>query len=167
MGLGATAIPLGRLFMWNLRATTMARALPALGIFGILVAIALQGLSGTKGSSARAESCKITSRVLLGSLDRIGANPQAKLRPLSCKQVADIEAANPESLEITTGRLSGKPVICISSSRAEPCRFVLAELQQDADPTSVLVEIFNHQQTSTVLNETVERLFIRPSKYIK
>ena len=145
----------------------MARALPALGICGILVSVALQGLSGTEGASARAESCKITSRVIAGSLDRIVASPQAKLRALSCKQIAELEAVNPETLEITTGRLSGKPVICISASRSEPCRYVLAELQQDADPTAFLVEIFNHQQTSSVLNETVERLFIRPSKYIK
>ena len=122
--------------------------------------------SGTVAGSS-SDGCVIKSQVLSWSMDRIRANPSARARQLSCKEIATIQAVNPESLEVTTGRISGKPVICMSSSRSMPCLFILADLSEDGDPTSILAEIFNYQQNPTVLNETVERLFIRPAKYIK
>lgn len=134
----------------------------ALGIFISLVLHA----PGTM-TEASSSGCPITSKVLGWSIDRIRNSPVVKTRELSCREVGTLQAANPDSLEITTGRVSGKPVICISSSRSQPCQYILADLPQDGDPTSMLAEIFNYQQSPTMLNETVERLFIRPAKYIK
>lgn len=131
----------------------------------LAMALALQPSGTVAGPSS--DGCAIKSQVLSWSMDRIRANPSARARQLSCKEIATIHAVNPESLEVTTGRVSGKPVICMSSSRSIPCLFILADLSEDGDPTSVLAEIFNYKQNTTVLNETVERLFIRPAKYIK
>jgi len=134
---------------------------------GMCLAMALALQPSGMVAETHPDGCAIKSQVLSWSMDRIRANPSARARQLSCKEIATIQALNPELLEVTTGRVSGKPVICMSSSRPIPCLFILADLTEDGDPTSVLAEIFNYKQNATVLNETVERLFIRPAKYIK
>ena len=133
--------------------------------FGIFISL-IWHAPGTSAGGA-SEVCPITSKVLRWSIDRIKASPEVKTRELSCRDIADLQAANPDFLEITTGRISGRPVICISSSRAQPCQYILADLPEGGNPTYMLAEIFNYQKSSTVLNETVERLFIRPAKYVK
>lgn len=133
--------------------------------FGIFISI-LWHAPGTNAGSGT-EGCPITSKVLIWSIGRIQDSPAVKTRELSCRDITALQAANPDSLEITTGRVSGKPVICISSSRSQPCQFILADFPQEGDPTSLLTEIFDYQHSPTMLNETVERLFIRPAKYIK
>ena len=133
--------------------------------FGICISLAWHA-PGTK-TAASSAGCPITSKVIGWSIDRIRTSPAVKTRELTCKQIGALQSANPDSLEITTGRISGKPVICISPSRSQPCQYILADLPEEADPTSMLAEIFNYRQSPTELNETVERLFIRPAKYIK
>lgn len=134
---------------------------------GMCLAMALAVQPSGMVAAASPDGCAVKSQVLTWSMDRIRANPAAKARQLSCKEIATIQAVNPESLVVTTGRISGKPVLCMSSSRSTPCQFILADLSEEGDPTSILAEIFNYQQNPVVLNETVERLFIRPAKYIK
>ena len=133
--------------------------------FGIFISLAWHA-PGIK-TEASSAGCPITSKVLGWSIDRIRTSPVVKTRELSCRDITALQAANPDSLEITTGRVSGMPVICISSSRSQPCQFILADVPQEGDPTSLLAEIFDYQHSPTMLNETVERLFIRPAKYIK
>lgn len=145
------------------RMTRLATQIAA--AFGIFISLAWHA-PGTK-TEASSAGCPITSKVLGWSIDRIRTSPVVKTRELSCREIGALQAANPDSLEITTGRFSGKPVICISPSRSQPCQYILADLPQDGDPSSMLAEMFNYQQSSIMLNETVERLFIRPAKYIK
>ena len=132
---------------------------------GIFISFACHA-PGTK-TEASSSGCPITSKVLGWSIDRIRTSPVVKTRELSCREIGALQAANPDSLEITTGRISGKPVICISASRSQPCQYILADLPENGDPTSMLADLFKYQQNPTILNETVERLFIRPAKYIK
>ena len=134
---------------------------------GMCLAMSFAWQPSVTVAGASPDGCAVKSQVLTWSMDRIRANPAAKARQLSCKEITTIQAANPDSLEVNTGRISGKPVLCMSSSRSTPCQFILADLSEEGDPTSILAEIFNYQQNPTVLNETVERLFIRPAKYIK
>lgn len=122
---------------------------------------------GLLGPPAGADRCRVTRGVLAWTIEKIKAHPQVTLRVLSCSQLAELDSFDPDQLAVTTGRLSGMPLICISSTRSNPCRYVLADLERDADPTQVLTQIFDYTPTSTILNETVERLFIRPSKYFK
>lgn len=131
------------------------------------IVISIVGYAPGSMAGAASQGCPITSKVLGWSIERIRTSPVVKTRELSCSEIASLQAANPDSLELTTGRISGKPVICISPSRSEPCQYILADLPQDGDPTSMLAEMFNYQDRPTILNETVERLFIRPAKYIK
>lgn len=134
---------------------------------GLCLAISMASQPSGTVAAASPDGCAVKSQVLTWSMDRIRANPAAKARELSCKEIATIQGVNPDSLEVTTGRISGKPVLCMSSSRSTPCQFILADFSEEGDPTSILAEIFDYQQNPTVLNETVERLFIRPAKYIK
>lgn len=110
---------------------------------GMCLAMALAWQPSEMVAGDSSDGCAIKSQVLSWSMDRIRANPSARARQLSCKEIATIQAVNPESLEVTTGRISGKPVICMSSSRSTPCLFILADLTEEGDPTSVLAEIFN------------------------
>lgn len=134
---------------------------------GLCFALVVVWLRINSMAGIASDGCPLTSRVLAWSIDRIRANSVAKIRNLSCREIHAIEAVNQDLLEITTGRLSGRPVICLSFNRSQPCQYILADLPQDEDPTSVLAEIFGYRQNLDTLNETVERLFIRPARYIK
>lgn len=135
-------------------------------VFGVALSLVLVEPS-VRPVVASVPACPIRSKVLLWSIQRIRSSEAVKPRELSCADLAGLESPDPELLTITTGRISGQAVICISADRTRPCQYVLADISSGADPTAVLADIFAYHQSSSLLNETVERLFIRPAKYIR
>lgn len=100
---------------------------------------------------------------------RIEQSRLATYKPLSCVDIKTLTSTNPSSIELTTGRKNGEPVICIGTSRDYPCQYVVGVLKGSLDPTSALASIFSVSQRDpdAPLNETVERLFIRPAALIR
>lgn len=150
----------------------MAKRLHRFGVISGLIAtgVALAGLdlcSSERLARASEYTCLPTSRLVVWTIDRIQASPSAKKRQLSCEQIALLDSASPDALEVTTGRVSGKPVICLLVNRDQPCKYIVAELPLGVDPTAILSRLFAYENIPTMLNETVERLFIRPVKFIK
>jgi len=124
-------------------------------------------------SSAKANSvsypCTTTSRLLQFIHTSIQASSDVRPRELTCNEKTQIESSNQESIEITTGRKNGKAVICMGFSRDVPCVIILADLENNADPTKTLTELFKIRDDGRdkQLKETVERLFIRPAAIIR
>ena len=101
-------------------------------------------------------------------MTKIKQSGLASPRVLSCSEISEIAKSEPNLIEITTGRVGGRPVICVLKTRDAPCQFVVGDIPSDADPTSTLAAIFSYKPSGGgLLNETVERLFIRPSAVIR
>lgn len=114
-------------------------------------------------------NCSSPSDVLNFIQLRIEQSRLATYKPLSCVDTKALTSTNPSSIELTTGRKNGDPVICIGTSRDYPCQYVVGILKDSLDPTSALASIFSVSQRDpdAPLNETVERLFIRPAALIR
>jgi len=68
---------------------------------------------------------------------------------------------------VTTARTSGKHVICITNNDEQPCKYVLSTIITQSNPTLVLSSIFGLDSSNQeALKETIERLFVRPSKLL-
>lgn len=114
-------------------------------------------------------NCSPPSTLLDFIKSRIEQSKLATYKPLSCVDVKTLNSTNPSLIELTTGRKNGEPVICIGTSRDYPCQYVVGILKDTLDPTSALASIFSVSQRNpdAPLNETVERLFIRPAALIR
>lgn len=99
---------------------------------------------------------------------RIEASQYSKILPLSCHGLKTIEDYVDEDIQLTSGRKRGKYIICLSNNTKSPCLHQIAELIGYEAPSVLINRIFGAAQTkSEYLNETVERLFLKPSKLIK
>ena len=99
---------------------------------------------------------------------RIEASEYSKALPLSCDNKKKIEGYENDDIQLTSGRKKGKYIICLSNDKNNPCLHQIAELIGYEAPSVLISRIFGAEQTkSEYLNETVERLFLKPSKLIK
>lgn len=113
--------------------------------------------------------CGIASPVIDFVVAKIKKSKLVNLQALTCKDLREIIVVDPMKLELTTGRKQGESVLCLGISRENPCRYVIAKINPGEDPTSTLANIFSvvSRDSNVPLNETVERLFIRPSALIR
>jgi len=111
---------------------------------------------------------QLTNQTLKWTLDRIKSSQQLIALPLNCDQLKSLDRSDENNFLLTTGRKARKSVICLSANKDNPCEYALAVLNQGADPSKALMKAFSYQsEPSIYLNETVERLFINPSKLIQ
>jgi len=99
---------------------------------------------------------------------RIEASSHSEALPLSCNKLKTIENYVDEDIQLTSGRKRGKYIICLSNNKNNPCLHQIAELIGYEAPSVLISRIFGAAQSkSEYLNETVERLFLKPSILIK
>ena len=73
-----------------------------------------------------------------------------------------------DQISITSGRKRGKATICLSDEENYPCKFIIGFISNEFDSTTALSEIYSFTPPkSSQLNETVERLFLKPSSLIQ
>ncbi len=113
--------------------------------------------------------CGIDSDLLHFVNTRIKQSNLVSPHELTCEEVREIGSVDPNSFELTTGRKNGESVLCLGSSREYPCQYVVAKVNSGVDPTLALANIFSvtSRDKNAPLNETVERLFIKPSATIR
>jgi hypothetical protein len=86
---------------------------------------------------------------------------------LSCAEVMEINNYSPDDMLITSGRKRGSYTICLSNNSSKPCKYVVGTFTQNRSPAEMLTNLFNiPKPKQTQLNETVERLFFKPSLLI-
>jgi len=114
-------------------------------------------------------ACTKPSKLVQFIVSRVGADSNVKPRDLTCDELVQIDATNHDSIEVTTGRKNGESVICVGFSRDKPCQIVLAYIVDNVDSTATLTRIFTVKESrrNVQLNETVERLFIKPAALIR
>ena len=87
---------------------------------------------------------------------------------VTCEEVKDMNQMKNENITITSGRKKGKTAICLSDESNYPCKFVIGIIKPQFDATFALSEIYSFTPPkSSQLNETVERLFLKPSSLIQ
>ena len=92
----------------------------------------------------------------------------ATLNLISCDQFKEIELMREENIIITTGRKRGKSLICVSDSDSYPCKYKIATINDGIDTTKAIESIFSFTPPkNSQLNETVERLFLKPSTLMR
>ena len=120
--------------------------------------------------SIKADDCSnsIDNKVVAWSINKIKDSDMATNNTFSCEQVKEMNAMNSDKISITSGRKRGQATICISDESNYPCKFIIGIIEPQFDSATALSEIysFTHPK-STQLNETVERLFLKPSSLIQ
>lgn len=100
-------------------------------------------------------------------ISKIEKSEIADTSKLSCEEIININKNNPNSLLITSGRKRGKYTICLSDNSKNPCKYVIGTFNKNENPSDMLSQVFDIQKPErTQLNETVERLFFKPSLLI-
>jgi len=114
-------------------------------------------------------ACTKQSKLVQFIVSRVGSDSNVKPRNLTCDELVQIDASNHDLIEVTTGRRNGESVICIGFSRDKPCQIILATIVNKVDSTATLARIFavKESRRNMQLNETVERLFIKPAALIR
>tara|TARA_Y100000994_G_C15545949_1_gene382003 strand:+ start:400 stop:798 length:399 start_codon:yes stop_codon:yes gene_type:complete len=117
------------------------------------------------------EKCNsmISSKTLTWSLNKIKQSNLARINEISCEDINSINKMNEEDIIITSGRKRGESLICLSNVSEDPCKHVIGIINQGyVDTTYVLSEVFSFTpKVPDKLNETVERLFLKPSSLIQ
>ena len=99
---------------------------------------------------------------------KIEVSKYSKSVPLECQELKVIERYKDDDVQITSGRQRGKYYICLTNTKENPCQHKIAELVGYEAPSVLIGRIFGVSQAKPeYLNETVERLFLRPSRLIK
>ena len=99
---------------------------------------------------------------------KIEVSQYSKPVPIECQELKVIEGYKDEEVQITSGRQRGKYYICLTNTKENPCQHKIAELVGYEAPSVLISRIFGASQAKPeYLNETVERLFLRPSSLIK
>jgi len=108
------------------------------------------------------------NEVVIWSIDKIKTSEMADINTFNCEIVDEMNKMNPEQISITSGRKQRKPVICLSDESDYPCKFVIGFIKPQFDAATALSEIYSFTPPkSSQLNETVERLFLKPSSLIQ
>ena len=108
------------------------------------------------------------NEVVIWSIDKIKTSEMADINTFNCEVVDEMNKMNPEQISITSGRKKRKPVICLSDESDYPCKFVIGFIKPQFDAATALSEIYSFTPPkSSQLNETVERLFLKPSSLIQ
>ena len=117
-----------------------------------------------------AESCdaSLENKVVKWSIKKIKESNLAIFEPISCDLVTQMDKMAEDTILITSGRKRGKPLICISDEKDYPCKFVIGNINPQIDSSEAIKQIYSFTPPqSSQLNETVERLFLKPSSLIQ
>ena len=138
--------------------------------FSILIGCTLFffGLINLEPSKANGCNESVKNDVVKWSISKIESSDMAKISSFTCDEVKNMNKMNSNQIEITHGRKRGKATICLSDEKDYPCKFIIGFINPEFHAAKALSEIyiFTPPQSSQ-LNETVERLFLKPSSLIQ
>jgi len=144
----------------------------------IFIALALLSPSGEALSSTYHNIANVTqnelacenkfSGIYQNIISQIKRSKSLEVLPLSCKQQSEINDFKAHDVYLTTGRSKGNATICVTNNQSYPCMFHVARLIDQSNPSEILLTI-NGDRTPRqhLLNETTERLFLRPTSLIR
>ena len=130
----------------------------------IFFATATAIFSNGIASNAYAECDKLNKGIYEVIASKIERSNIAKLNKLSCTERIEINKYDLNSTLITSGRKRGVYTICLSDNNSNPCKHVIGTFYENKNPSDMLSQVFDiPEQSQDQLNETIERLFFKPS----
>ena len=121
-------------------------------------------------NSIQASDCsnEIVNKVVKWSINKIKESDIATSQSFTCEEVKNMNQMINEQINITSGRKRGKATICLSDESDYPCKHVIGIIDSQFDSATALSQIYSFTPPkSSQLNETVERLFLKPSSLIQ
>ena len=119
---------------------------------------------------SKASGCieSVENDVVKWSISKIEASDMANVSSFTCDDAKIMNKMNSDNISITSGRKRGKATICLSDEKDYPCKFIIGFINPAFDSATALSEIYSFTPpVSSQLNETVERLFLKPSSLIQ
>tara|TARA_B100000214_G_scaffold367378_1_gene337436 strand:- start:397 stop:834 length:438 start_codon:yes stop_codon:yes gene_type:complete len=118
---------------------------------------------------SKASKCieSIENDVVKWSISKIESSDIANVSSFTCDDAKNMNKMNGNEISITSGRRRGKATICLSDNKDYPCKFIIGFINPEFDSIKALSIIYSFiPPKSSELNETVERLFLKPSSLI-
>ena len=118
----------------------------------------------------KANDCsnELDNKLVAWSMNKIRKSNMATPNSVTCEEVKYMNQMKNENITITSVRKKGKTAICLSDENNYPCKFVIGFIKPQFDAAFALSEIYSFTPPkSSQLNETVERLFLKPSSLIQ
>ena len=119
---------------------------------------------------SKASGCieSLENNVVKWSISKIESSDMATLSSFTCDDAKNMNRMNSDQISITSGRKRGKATICLSDEKDYPCKFIIGFINPEFDSATALSKIYSFTPpVSSQLNETVERLFLKPSSLIQ
>ena len=119
---------------------------------------------------SKASGCieSVENNVVKWSISKIESSDMATLSSFTCDDAKNMNRMNSDQISITSGRKRGKATICLSDEKDYPCKFIIGFINPEFDSATALSKIYSFTPpVSSQLNETVERLFLKPSSLIQ
>ena len=138
--------------------------------FSILISCTFFFLGLIILEQSKANSCNesIKNDIVKWSISKIESSDLANVSSFTCDDAKNMNKMNNDQISITSGRKKGKTIICISDEKDYPCKFIIGFINPEFDAATALSEIYSFTPPqSSQLNETVERLFLKPSSLIQ
>jgi len=138
-------------------------AYSTLSLIAIIVSFSFKQSFATTRCGALAENT-----ILNWVIEKISNSNIANGTDISCDEARKISSYEEDLIFITTGRSRGNYTICLSDDKHYPCKHKIAILTGSSSPGKMLEKVFGYNaEKSSVLNETVERLYLKPSSLIR
>ena len=126
------------------------------------------GLINAEPSKANGCNESVKNDVVKWSISKIESSDMANVSSFTCDDAKNMNKMNSDQISITSGRKRGKATICLSDEKDYPCKFIIGFINPEFDAATALSEIYSFTPPqSSQLNETVERLFLKPSSLIQ
>ena len=143
---------------------------PPYKILSILIVFAISpfGLINLEPSKANGCSESIKNKIVKWSISKIESSNMANVSSFTCDYAKNMNKMKSDQIFITSGRNRGKATICLSDEKDYPCKFIIGFINPAFDSAKALSEIYSFTPPqASQLNETVERLFLKPSSLIQ
>ena len=119
-------------------------------------------------ASERSEHCAQSLNPLAGkTIGLLKKSEAIDIEYISCSKISAINDLISYKMFITSGRKGRQKLVCMSDDPSNPCKIKLGEVRSTEDPNKLLSEAFdlsNELDLTKPLEESIERLFIKPSE---
>ena len=144
------------------------------GINKITLTFILLFFGVTTQRSTASESSKDCGQTLnplaAETVDRLKKSEAIEIENLSCSKISTINEIKPDEMVVSSGRKARERIVCMSNTRSNPCKIELGRFRSNEDPNKVLSEAFdlnNEIDLTQPLEESIERLFVKPSEELR
>jgi len=146
----------------------MSNLIKSIFVASLICAGELSSGSAGYAESVDVDKCGIEmNKTLRFVISRLSGSSNTSKIQLSCKDLTIMNTWREDKITLTTGRKNGRYTICISNDTNSPCEYVISTFVSTGVPADMLSDVFGMKvKQRSQLNETVERLFVNPSKLI-